>query len=193
MSESKPIEVGSFAPDFTLKNQKGEEVTLSSLKGRNVILSFHPLAWTSVCRDQMLDLDRNFELFSKWNTLPLGLSVDSVPSKTAWAEAIGLKDLPILADFWPHGAVAKSLGIFREKHGFSERANVIVNGDGVVVFVKVYPIKQLPDIDEIIAFVREYHETSVDGNVNVKHCMKSEKGPVCVDDGRNKGINATGQ
>lgn len=169
MSETKPIEVGSSAPDFTLKNQKGEEVTLDSFRGRNVILSFHPLAWTPVCRDQMKELDLNHELFEKMNTAPLGFSVDSVPSKTAWAEAIGLENLQILADFWPHGGVARSLGLFREKHGFSERANVIVNGEGVVVFVKVYPVKQLPDIEEIVAFVREYTGAKIEADVKVRH------------------------
>ncbi len=193
MSERKPIEVGSFVPDFTLKNQHGNEVSLASLKGRNVILSFHPLAWTPVCRDQMKELDLNFDLFVSMNTVPLGFSVDSLPCKTAWAEAIGLESLQILSDFWPHGAVAQSLGLFRDSHGISERANVIVNGEGVVVFVKVYPIRQLPDIEEIVAFVREYTGTEVSGDVEVQHCMKTETGTTCIEDGRNRGINATGK
>jgi len=80
----------------------------------------------------------------------VGINVDPIPSKKAWAEAIGLKKLRILSDFWPHGNVAGMYDIFRDKEGFSERANIIVDANGKVAFVKVYPIPQLPDIEEII-------------------------------------------
>ena len=74
----------------------------------------------------------------------------SAPSKKAWAKELGIKDTKLLSDFWPHGEAARSYGIFREKEGFSERANIIVDEKGQVFFVKVYPISQLPDIEEII-------------------------------------------
>jgi len=83
----------------------------------------------------------------------VGLSIDSVPSKKAWADAIGLKKTRILADFWPHGEVAKLYDLFREKDGFSQRANVIIDEPQIVIFVKTYPISQLPDIEEIIRFL----------------------------------------
>ncbi len=148
------LQVGSFAPDFSLKDQNGETLQLSQLKGKKVLLSFHPLAWTSVCADQMKSLHENYDEFEKLNTVPLGLSVDPVPSKKAWAEALGLKKLKILSDFWPHGEVAKLYGIFREKDGFSERANIIIDENGKIVFFKVYPIRELPDITEIIQFIK---------------------------------------
>ncbi len=186
------IEEGAFVSDFTLKDQDGNDVRLSDFKGRYVILSFHPLAWTSVCRDQMKELELNHDLFARMEVVPLGLSVDSVPSKKAWADSIGLEQLKVLADFWPHGAVAESLGLFRDRNGFSERANVIVNPEGVAVFVKVYPIKQLPDIEEIVAFLKDLTGTVVDANVEIQHCMHVEDGtPACVDDHRSEGINAT--
>lgn len=102
----------------------------------------------------MKALEQNYEEFEKLNTVPLGLSVDPVPSKKAWANSLGLKKLRILSDFWPHGEVAKLYGIFREKDGFSERANVIVNEEGKVIFFKVYPIRELPDLNEVLNFLK---------------------------------------
>jgi peroxiredoxin len=153
MTEKEPIEVGEFAPDFNLKDQNENEIKLSDLKGKRILLSFHPLAWTPVCTKQMQSLEANFDKFEGLNTLALGLSVDSVPSKKAWANDIGLNNTQILADFWPHGEVAKSLGIFRDNSGISERANIILDEDQKVIFVKIYPISELPDITEIIQFL----------------------------------------
>ena len=147
------IQIGVKAPDFTLQDQNGKPFHLTEQSGKRVLLSFHPLAWTGVCRDQMLSLENNFERLSRLNTIAVGLSIDSVPSKKAWADTIGLKKTRILADFWPHGGVAKLYDLFREKDGFSQRANVIVDESQVVVFVKTYPISQLPDIEEIIRFL----------------------------------------
>lgn len=141
---------GEQAPDFTLKDQKEQEVSLSNLRGKRVVLSFHPLAWTEVCRIQMQDLEKHKADFERLGAVALGLSVDSVPCKKAWAEAIGVQETPLLADFWPHGGVAQAYGIFREKNGFSERAVFIVDEEGIIRFRKVYPIREVPDIDEII-------------------------------------------
>ncbi|MGI5837315.1 MAG: redoxin domain-containing protein, partial [Chloroflexota bacterium] len=85
------IEIGSVAPEFSLKDQKESEITLSSLKGKKVILSFHPLAWTEFCKLQMQDLEKHKSDFDRMNAVALGVSVDSVPCKKAWAEAIGVK------------------------------------------------------------------------------------------------------
>ncbi|HBT39484.1 MAG TPA: peroxiredoxin [Pseudothermotoga sp.] len=146
--------VGSTAPDFTLKDQDGKPIQLSSLKGRKVLLSFHPLAWTSVCADQMKSLEGAYGEFESLNVVPLGISVDPVPSKKAWAESLGLEKLRILSDFWPHGEVARAFGIFRDKDGFSERANLLIDEQGKIIWMKVYPIKQLPDLGEILSFLK---------------------------------------
>lgn len=79
------IKVGMQAPDFTLEDNKGGKVSLKDLAGKKVLLSWHPLAWTSVCTDQMRALEANRERFAKLNTVALGLSVDPAASKTAWA------------------------------------------------------------------------------------------------------------
>lgn len=150
----KEIKVGEAAPDLTLKDQNGKEVKLSSLRGKKVVLGFHPLAWTSICGQQMQGLEASLDEFAKLGAVALGLSIDSSFTKHAWAESLGITKTPLLADFWPHGDVASRYGIFREADGFSERAVFIVGPDGIVRWKKVYPIKELPDIKEIIAAVR---------------------------------------
>jgi peroxiredoxin len=151
----KGAEVGSIAPDFTLKDQNNKAATLSELKGKKVVLSFHPLAWTNVCKLQMQDLEKNRAQFDRLGAVALGLSVDSVPCKKAWAADIGVEQTSLLADFWPHGGVASAYGIFREAGGTSERAAVILDKDGVIRFKKVYPSSEVPDIAEILKAVQD--------------------------------------
>lgn len=120
-----------------------------------MLLSFHPLAWTEVCAKQMQSLEANYEAFQSLNTVPLGFSVDAAPCKKAWAKSLGIEKVDLLADFWPHGDLAAKLGLFIDKFGFSERANVILDKQRKAVFVKVYPIKELPDITEVLDFLRK--------------------------------------
>jgi peroxiredoxin len=154
MSEKKGVIVGCRVQDFSLPDQEGQQIRLSALKGKKVLLSWHPLAWTAVCAEQMKALEKQRRAFAKLNTVALGLSVDTVPSKKAWAASLRIKETRLLSDFWPHGKTAKSLGIFRTIQGTSERANILLDETGKVVFVKVYPIKELPDITEILSFLK---------------------------------------
>ncbi|MFC1931843.1 redoxin domain-containing protein [Chloroflexota bacterium] len=147
------ISIGSAAPDFALNDQNGKTVRLSKLRGKRVILSFRPLAWTPVCHDQMLSLEEQYDHFEKHNAIALGLGVDSAPSNKVWAESMEIKKTRLLADFWPHGEVARMYGVFREADGFSERANIIIDESQKVVFAKIYPTNQLPDIGEITHFL----------------------------------------
>ena len=156
MDEERKQEIGKPASDFSLKDQNGKDFKLSSFKGKKVLLSFHPLAWTDVCAKQMKSLEDNKSILDSLNTVALGMSVDTVPSKKAWAESLGIKNTPLLSDFWPHGYVAKAYGIFREKNGFSERANIILDEDQKIIFFKVYEIGKLPDINEIINFIKNF-------------------------------------
>ena len=154
MAEERKTKIGEKAKDFVLKDQNGKEYKLSQFSGKRVLLSFHPLAWTEVCAKQMKSLEENKEALDSLNTIALGISVDTIPSKLAWAESLGIKNTPLLSDFWQHGEVAKLYGIFREKNGFSGRANIIVDENGKIVFFKIYPIPELPDINEIIDFLK---------------------------------------
>ncbi len=152
---TKPISVGENAPDFSLRDQDATKFTLSGLKGKRVLLSFHPLAWTGFCTLQMLSIEVNYDNFTRLNTVPVGLSVDSLPTKEAWARDMKLKDLKILSDFFPSGAVARAYGLYRDKHGTAERANVIVDEKGKVAWVKVYEVLYLPDVNEVLAFLKK--------------------------------------
>lgn len=145
-----PITVGSDAPDFTVKDNNNQSITLSSFRGKKVLLSWHPLAWTPVCTDQMRALETNYDKFQRLNTVPLGFSVDSQPCKESWAKVLQIKNVSLPADFWPHGKVAQDYGIFIDSKGVSERVNIIIDENGVVEWVKVYPGNQLPDINEVL-------------------------------------------
>ena len=136
-----------------MKDQHNKELQLSKLKGKKVLLSFHPLAWTKVCAQQMKSLEKNLKAFTDLNTIALGLSVDTVPSKHAWAKNLDIRNTKLLSDFWPHGAVAQKYGIFREDDGISERTNIIIDEEQIISFMKIYPISQLPNIKEIIRFL----------------------------------------
>ncbi len=147
------IDIGRQAPDFSLKDHNGKTVKLSKLKGKKVLLSFRPLAWTTVCHDQMHSLEDNHLQFDELNTIALGIGIDSVPSNKAWAKSMDIQNTRLLSDFWPHGEVAKTFGVFREADGFSERANIIIDEKQKVVFAKIYPTSQLPDIGEVLDFL----------------------------------------
>jgi peroxiredoxin len=149
------VKVGDRAKDFTLSDQHGKKFQLSKLRGKKrVLLSFHPLAWTGLCAKQMKSLDRYKERFDGLRTVAVGLSIDSVPCKAAWAKSLKLRSTRILADFWPHGEVARKYGVFNEARGFAERANIIIDEKGRIVFYKVYPIKQLPSVSEVVTFLK---------------------------------------
>ncbi|HOJ70787.1 MAG TPA: redoxin domain-containing protein [Syntrophorhabdaceae bacterium] len=145
------VEIGHNVGDFELKDQKEQLFRSKDFKGKKILLSFHPLAWTPVCRDQMLSLEKNLDRFESANAIAVGVSIDSIYCKKAWAEAIGINKTRLLSDFWPHGGLALRLGLFRHKDGFSERANVIIDENGLVKFIKVYPIPEVPDIEEVLA------------------------------------------
>jgi peroxiredoxin len=146
----RKLEICDKANDFALSDQKEKKFKLSDFKGKRVLLSFHPLAWTSVCAEQMKSLEKNKETFDSLNTIAVGVSVDTVPSKKAWADSLGIKKTRLLSDFWPHGKVAKLYGIFRQEDGISKRANIIIDENQKIAFFKVYRLGQLPDIQEII-------------------------------------------
>lgn len=148
------IKPGDPAQNFSLKDQNDSTFDLYENMHKRILLSFHPLAWTAFCAGQMKSLEDNGEVFSGLNTVAVGISVDSVPCKKAWAEKLGITRTSLLCDFWPHGAVAQQYGLFREANGFSERANVIIDEHQKVVFVKVYPVHSVPDISEVITVIK---------------------------------------
>ena len=148
------IAVGKKVGRFSLDDQHGEPFSRDDEEGKRIVLSFHPLAWTPLCARQMKALEANRARFLKENAVAFGLSVDASPSKLAWAKELGIQETRLLSDFWPHGGVARLFGIFRDEEGFSERAVIILDEGRVARFVKVYPLDQLPDVDEILSALR---------------------------------------
>jgi peroxiredoxin len=139
-----------LSANFILKDQHKNDFVLKSYPNKRILLSFHPLAWTEVCAQQMKSLEANFSILEKLSIIPVGISVDSTPTKKAWADQLGINQLRLLSDFWPHGHVATMFGIFRERDGFSERANFLLDHDLSILWRKLYPITELPDIKEVI-------------------------------------------
>jgi peroxiredoxin len=154
MDQKRMVQPGDPAKNFSLKDQNDRTFDLLENSGKRTLLSFHPLAWTGPCAAQMTDLEKNRERLDAENTVAVGISVDSVACKKAWADHLGISHTRILADFWPHGKVAIQYGVFRESNGFSERANIIVNEKQQVVWTKVYLVHSVPDIEEVIAVLQ---------------------------------------
>ena len=145
------ININEKAPEFSLKDQYKNDINLSDLKGKKVILSWHPLAFTSVCTDQMRSLERNYDrIQEKGDTVVIGLSIDPFPAKQKWSDILCIENVKIASDFFPYAEVTKAYGLFNEENGASQRANVIVDEQGNVKWVKVYEPSELPDIEEVI-------------------------------------------
>lgn len=143
------IAPGATAPDFSLSNQNRETVTLSSFRGRkNVVVAFHPLAFTPVCSAQMQTYERERPKLDALDAHVLAISIDAGPSKKAWADSLGGVSYDLLSDFHPHGQVATDYGVMRDD-GISERAIFIVDKSGVVRWTKQYAIPEQPDLQEL--------------------------------------------
>jgi peroxiredoxin len=155
MDHTRTLKVGDIAPDFSLTDQNERDFKLSDHQGRRVLLSFHPLAWTPVCAIQMKDLEQNRDAFGDLNAIAAGFSVDSVPCKCAWAKDLGISRTSLPCDFWPHGRVAHAYGIFDEAEGVSLRVNIVVDEKGKIAFIKIYPPAEVPDIAEVLAFLKD--------------------------------------
>jgi mycoredoxin-dependent peroxiredoxin len=136
------VEVGDMAPDFELKDQHGSPVKLSSLRGRkNVVLVFYPLAFSGVCSSELDEMRDSFPEANREDVELLTVSVDSMYAHRRWAESEGY-EFGMLSDFWPHGAVAKSYGVFDEARGVAARGTFIIDKNGVVRWKVVSAIPQ---------------------------------------------------
>lgn len=139
------LRVGDDAPDFELRSHRGGTVRLSDFRGhKNVLLAFHPLAFTPVCANQMRAYQADLPEFEAADTVVLGISIDTQPAKTAWATSLGPISFDLLSDFYPHGEVARRYGVFRED-GISERAVFLVDKEGKVAWSRLYDIPEQPE------------------------------------------------
>ena len=126
------ISIGSAAPDFELSDQNGNKVSLSSFKGKkNVVLLFIPFAFTGTCTGELCAMRDDLASFQNENVELLALSCDSMFTQRIWAEKEGY-NFPVLADFWPHGAVATAYGIFDAERGCALRGTFVIDKEGIV-------------------------------------------------------------
>ena len=128
------LQIGDQAPDFDLHVAHGERVRLSDFRGRsNVLLVFHPYAWTAVCTEEALDLQENLESFRSAETELVFVSCDTPAARQAWKESLGA-EFTFASDFWSHGAAAKAYGVFDESSGASVRGTFLIDKDGAVIW-----------------------------------------------------------
>jgi peroxiredoxin len=128
------VRTGDRAPEFDLEVGYRERIRLSDLRGRsNVLLVFHPFAFTPVCEDEARDLQENLESFREAETEIVFVSCDPSAARQAWKRELGAEYV-FASDFWPHGAAARAYGIFNEETGAPHRGTFLVDKDGSVIW-----------------------------------------------------------
>jgi mycoredoxin-dependent peroxiredoxin len=126
------LEPGMRAPEFALVDQFGQTVRLERLRAAHALaLVFFPLAFSRTCQSELSELRDNVALFEESGAHFVAISVDSKHTLRAWAGSQAY-DFPLLADFWPHGEVARSYGVFDERGGVARRATFLVDVDGAI-------------------------------------------------------------
>ena len=142
------VDVGDEAPDFELADQDRAPVRLSSFRGdKNVVLVFYPLAFTGTCQGELCAIRDSIEDFSGDDVVTLAVSVDSSAVHKRWADEQGYT-FPLLADFWPHGEVARSYGVLQEDLGLALRGTFIIDKQGTVCYKVVNAIPDARDLEE---------------------------------------------
>ena len=128
------VRTGDRAPGFDLEVTHGERVRLSDFLGRrNVLLVFHPFAFTPVCEEEARDLQENLESFREAQTEIVFVSCDPAPARQAWRHELGAEYV-IASDFWTHGEAAKAYGVFNEENGAPHRGTFLIDKEGTVVW-----------------------------------------------------------
>ena len=145
------LQVGDVAPDFTLSNQYGEQVTLSEFRGKkSVVVMFYPFAFTGICTSELCTLRDRQPEFDNDDTVTLSVSCDSVPSLKVFAEQEKLTH-HLLSDYWPHGTVSTAYGVFLEDKGFATRGTYVIDKEGVIRWMVVNGPGEARSADEYAA------------------------------------------
>ena len=132
------IQTGDEAPEFDLQVEGTRRARLSDFRGeRNVLLVFHPFAWTPICEEEALDLQANLPSFESADTDVILVSCDTAAARQAWKEKLDLS-YTLASDFWPHGVAAKAYGVFEEERGAPVRGTFLIDKEGRVVWSLVH-------------------------------------------------------
>jgi peroxiredoxin len=130
------LAVGQQAPDFKLKNSDGEEVILSSFRGKKVVLVFFPFAFTGICTAELCAIRDNADEFKDEDTVILSVSCDSAPTLKNFKEQEHFNHI-LLSDFWPHGEVSRTYGVFLEERGMATRGTFVIDREGVIQWLVI--------------------------------------------------------
>jgi peroxiredoxin len=131
------LAVGTTAPDFTLRDQNQQRVTLSAYRGaKNVLLVFFPLAFTGICQGELDLLRDHLPVFENDDSAVLAISVGPPPTHRIWSLESGFT-FPVLSDFWPHGQVSQAYGVFNDVAGYSNRGTFVVDRSGIIQFAEM--------------------------------------------------------
>ena len=153
---ASPLPSGTPALDFSLHSTPDQSVSLGDFRGRPVILAFYPADWSPVCSDQMALYNEILSEFGRFDAELLGISVDGIWCHLAFAHDRKLH-FPLLADFEPKGAVARSYGVYRAADGFTERALFVIDAEGVISWSYVSPVGVNPGAEGILAALEALH------------------------------------
>ena len=161
----KVLSPGTRAPNFSLKVTPDQSLSLNDLRGRPVVLAFYPADWSPVCGDQMTLYNEVLPEFQKYGAEVVGISVDQAWCHAAYARQNHLH-FPLLADFEPKGAVAKSYGAYLDQEGVCERALFVLDAEGNIFWSYLSPIAVNPGADGILEALENLKkQRSSDGNV----------------------------
>ncbi len=148
------IFVGERIPEFSSKNQHGEEVSSESIAGKPALLVFFPFAFSGVCTGELCEIRDNFSDFNDLGVRVIGVSCDPSFSLAAWAQVEGY-EFDVVSDFWPHGKISKKFGVFHEGIGAAERGSFLIDSDGVVRWTVKNELGQGRSIEEYKAAIAE--------------------------------------
>ena len=144
------LELGGPAPDFTLRDQFGQDVTLSSYRGsKAALLVFYPYAFSNVCTGEMAQIRSRLDEFITFDSEILAISCDATHALRAFSDADGL-NFPLLSDFWPHGEVSRAYGVFAEDKGCAVRGTFVIDKEGVVRWTVVNALPDARDLNEYV-------------------------------------------
>ncbi len=167
------LKIGQLAPLFELPAVGGDTVSLLEERGRNVLLTFFPRAWTPVCSHQIPALNEDLEKFAELDCDVFALSIDHIPALDAWLQSMGGVCFPVLSDFWPHGKVAEAYGVLRPE-GYSERALFIIDREGVLRYIDIHDIDDQPSNETLLKAIMEIDPAAAEK----AHLTLEQEGPL---------------
>jgi peroxiredoxin len=147
---SETLGLGQPAPGFTARNQHGELLTVTGLRGAPAVIIFYPWAFSSICRDELAAIRDDHERFVALRTRVLAVSCDAMYALRAYADAEGIP-FDLLSDHWPHGAIAQAYGVFDEQAGCARRGTFVLDSAGLIRWQQVNQINESRELPAVLA------------------------------------------